>query len=153
MSNELQIPLSKLGTKTYFDSYRPSEQELRECPHVQMNSSQPWNPQSVSLGETSAEKKIPFGIYIGQTQRYLYHDPTEDDALLHTTGAWLHNRYIDQVDGFGYDIPDLRSTISLERHEEATAKVLSERFRIGIRQAKAVLKATTQKRFDQQPCR
>ena len=50
-----------------------------------MNSSQPWNPQSVSLGETSAEKIIPFGIYIGQTQRYLYHDPTEDDAS--TPGA------------------------------------------------------------------
>ena len=143
--DELDLPLRTMGTKIYFESYKPSDKELRECVHIKMNSPNEWNPHEVVLGEVSTDDTEPFSIHIGKVQRYVYQDPTEDDALLHSTGCWLHSREIQQVDGFGNDIPDIRPTVSHDRHQAATEKSLCEKFGIGLKQAKATLRVTTQK--------
>ena len=51
MGDGLIIPLIKNGTKIYFDSRTPTEEELNMCQHIQLTSSNEWNPESVVLGE------------------------------------------------------------------------------------------------------
>jgi len=47
----LTIPMKYQGTKLTFHSSLPTEQELNELQHIELTSSQLWNPGDVQLGE------------------------------------------------------------------------------------------------------
>ena len=51
------IPLIRNGTKIYFDSRTPTEEELNMCQHIQLTSLNEWNPESVVLGEVKRKSK------------------------------------------------------------------------------------------------
>ena len=50
---DLEIPLKTKGTKIFFNSRVPTEDELRDCPKISMTSEAPWNPSDVALQEVS----------------------------------------------------------------------------------------------------
>ena len=47
----LTIPLHLKGVISFFDSHKPSEEELETCRHVTMTSDTPWNPHDHSFAE------------------------------------------------------------------------------------------------------
>ncbi|CAJ1926922.1 unnamed protein product, partial [Cylindrotheca closterium] len=46
-------------TKLLFDSRAPTDQELANCPHIDMTSKVPWNPGTVQLGKVSIVHEDP----------------------------------------------------------------------------------------------
>jgi hypothetical protein len=89
------------GTKIQFTTRTPTQDEMRDCPRITMTSPTPWNPNDVTLNETSSNptKNIPMCRIshiskVGTTQRhrhYEYLDPTSDKALLHSIDLCLKN--------------------------------------------------------------
>jgi hypothetical protein len=55
VSNDLHIPLQSHGTKIKFRSRVPTTHELATCPHVQMTSASPWNPDTVHMAQVTAQ--------------------------------------------------------------------------------------------------
>ena len=64
VNDELTIPMTTKGTKVLFQSRVPSNKELETCPHIEMTSSEQWNPNEISMVKSiSSDKNIP-GITI-----------------------------------------------------------------------------------------
>ena len=47
------MELHMSGPIVYFDSHSPSEEELRNCPHITLSSPHPWDPTSVTFPKSS----------------------------------------------------------------------------------------------------
>ena len=47
---DVHIPLTYQGTKLFFNTRSPTEDELQSCIHISMTSDMPWNPGEVHLG-------------------------------------------------------------------------------------------------------
>jgi hypothetical protein len=162
VNDELQIPMIAKGTKIQFASRTPTTQELDECPHIVMTSPASWNPQDVSLSETSTTLEDSLPNYreshisrVGSVRRYEYLDPTSDEALLHSINPSLVSlkeqisvRSIRQATTYDRDLEDTparHTFVSTERHSKISAELIAERFGIGPGRAKATLRATTQR--------
>ena len=150
----ISIPLSTKGTKIFFSTFKPSRIQLDTCPHIQMNSAEPWNPQEVIMGQVISENGLPFSIStLGtdnvRSKRYL--DPVTDEALIDSSGfGYWHQdvvikRQACEVIQYGQETQMPRITISTDRHQKVTEHLLAERFGIGIDRARATLRSTTQK--------
>ena len=56
VKGEVTIPLYTKGTKVCFDTHKPSQDKLNQCPKIVMNSARPWNPQDVVMGQTETQR-------------------------------------------------------------------------------------------------
>ncbi len=87
--SDLTIPLSTYGTKVGFRTCVPTQEELRDCEHIQVTSSQPWNPSDVVMIQETDQSVITpwqrrsYPHYHANENRYEYSDPNSDEALLH----------------------------------------------------------------------
>ena len=46
-ADSLNIPLSADGTKIQFSTRSPTDHEMNTCPHIEMTSPVPWEPQEI----------------------------------------------------------------------------------------------------------
>ena len=163
----LIIPLTKSGTKIYFDSRTPTEEELNNCEHVHLTSINEWNPESVVLGEMKTQKaqvrqmkevksmmddNNPYSF--AEESKYYYNDYRDYDTTLidiDPNYVMLKERLIEKVLTDRYANHDntetmmaRRSYTSKGRHKQLTSLQLAEDWCIGYRRAEATLKATTQ---------
>ena len=164
--DEFSIPLSIRGTKVYFQSRAPTQHELDTCIMIEMTSPLEWNPYDVTLGsvysQQGATSPTPLAVkvattYTGQAydnSHYAYHDPTSDEALLHSINPCLIEakelmikqvRFESQLTAVPDDVPARHTFISLERHNKISAESLAEMWGIGLKRAYATLEATTQR--------
>ncbi|CAJ1965439.1 unnamed protein product [Cylindrotheca closterium] len=148
------VALKAKGTKLLFDSRAPTDQELANCPHIDMTSKVPWNPGTVQLGKISIAHKDP-----------PIDDPRSNEAELRQLDPIMQGmnewrtvqqtivngeRFFQQVgrmddDARFADVPVRPSIVSTERHTKATAENLSERLGIGLHRARATLRSTLQR--------
>ena len=56
VNDEVSIGMRTLGTKILFESMSPTDQELRECPHIEIISKSEWNPGTITLGQTVVQQ-------------------------------------------------------------------------------------------------
>ena len=119
--NEIIIPLKTKGTKVLFTTHKPLQRELSSCPMIYMNSANPWNPKTITMGRVRSAYHQDFKIStvnVDQvvTDRYLELD--SDQAILDSVGCAGFDIQcsINQATVFGHDIPDLNYSVSTDRH-------------------------------------
>ena len=168
--DDVMIPLDYHGTKLRFESRVPTQYELTHCVHIHMTDVNPWNPDSVILGQlqsantmniishmrTTAHSFMVDNPYsYASTLEYEYLDPTSDDSILHSyNGVHTHlkERMVTQLSNVNTalhpvsdDVPICPSFVSNKRHPKLSAERLSELWGIGLHRAQATLDVTTQR--------
>ena len=163
--DNLTIPLSTRGTKVYFTTRSPTEDELNRCHHISLTSEREWNPDQIDLSIRAVQatthplwstrrqiSAMNVGYPEGTTIQYEYSDVNNEHSLLHQIepslvciGELISARQKEESSYTMADIPARRSFVSNERHKGITALDLAESWGIGPKQAKATLLATTQR--------
>ena len=164
-SDSVNIPLNTKGTKVYFTTRSPTEDELNICAHIELTSSREWNPEQVQLSirtirAASSEQwkarrqvsAINMAYCNGASILYEYTHMNSDESIMHQIEPSLvcikemvTERYNEDQSYSLEDVPARRSFISDSRHKSVTALELAESWGIGPKQAKATLMATTQR--------
>ena len=143
--HEVTIPFNTDGTIIYCDTRTPTQKELEALPHIHLSSPHDWDPHDI---------KFPC----------VDHDGDREDSVIRTDfpfqGTVFDQEEVTkrivasvQIDEAGLqpeffprtDIPAERTFISKERRGTVTAQSLSERWFIGLSQAKKTLASTTQR--------
>ena len=71
-NDNMTTPLSTKGTKVYFTTQFPTDEELNHCHHIQLTSLREWNPKSIKLSIRSV-KAVPIRGWNVQRQVSAYH--------------------------------------------------------------------------------
>mgnify|MGYP003326537431 FL=1 len=135
------IPLQTKGTKIYFQSRTPTENELSSCAHIELTSPREWNPQEVTMAqiETTIYQESPISTY--DDGNHLL--PNLGDLVQKVLLSEQNNLTVSTVDS--HPVNPRQSFVSNERHQQISANTLAERFGIGPLRAHATLRATTQR--------
>ena len=142
--DEFLIPLSHEGTTIFVDTRAPTAKELQELPHIEMTSKAPWDPRDVCFPEP--QRLVEEGRLASRVNQIRRIDPQEgaDDGLYNTER--FVERLIAQVNvnEMPTDVPTRKTFLSKARHSQVTAEELSDRWCIGLAQAKNTIEVTTQ---------
>ena len=142
----LIIPLQSEGTTIYLSTRTPTERELHECPHVELTSKSMWNPRDVQFPDP-VEMVDEGGVMIAsvttkdtinQAEMIVGLNPNDIITRL------IAEIRVGSADQAFNDVPLRRTFISDERHIGVTAEEISERWCIGLSQARDTVKVTTQ---------
>ncbi len=143
---ELRIPLTMEGTIIFFHSSTPTVLELDTCPHIHLTSDAEWNPHTVQLAAYARTVEVGvkttdvnFNGNLGDVKA----DETEI-GLAQISTIYSFREMADAVDQQRI-IGATNTFVSQKRHPQVTKEQLSERWNIGISQAKKTLEVTTQK--------
>ena len=149
------IPLSSFGTTLGFETFAPTDKDLLTYEHIILTSNSPWNPQEVRFPEPS--QLVEAEVYAlssmtpnfsakAQAERMVYQVQVHDTTLYEYSNT-LADRLVAQVmvNDHTTDVPGQKTFRSDERHATVDANELSERWGIGLKQAKQTVKATTQR--------
>ena len=151
----LTVSLTMRGTKTYFVTRVPTDSELHNCPHVNLTSSDEWEPATVHLQSVASS---PSDSDDWRVQRHVstlttspepgdkfsYTDIKTDECILHEINPVLV-RLSELHTEMQHDVPSRNTFISNERHKRHDAISLADTWGIGINRAKATLNCTTQR--------
>ena len=141
----LIIPMEADGTTIHFSTRTPTDQELRECPHVIMTSRAERNPRSVVFPEHTCEcgdePKPSRTISAIQREALVVQ---EDEIQLEPATMAAEIR-VENPFEVADDVPLRRTFISKDRHPRVTPEDLSERWGIGLTNATNTIRVTTQK--------
>ena len=150
------LDLTTKGTLIYGKSRTPTQYELEHCPHHIITSDNLWNPHTVNLSVLHTDADTHIDPY---TSAYLFCviDQTVDDdyRILGDTSTMLdcrilhcadteYGRIVAAIGKVKEDLPFPHTFISTKRHTDVLPEDLSERWMIGIEQAKATIEASTQ---------
>ena len=137
---EVNVPLLLDGTNIFFQTTTPTQSELDNCPHVELTFDTEWNPNTVQLAAVqSAEAEDVFrdgfgGIEPGLLQIFSIYSFRE-----------MADNMRDQRNVSAIDVAERKTFVSKDRHPAVTKETLSERWNIGLNQAKQTLQVTTQR--------
>ena len=94
LTQDIFIPFETKGTKIYFKSRVPTEEELHNCTRFELTSLDTWNPEDIDMSINNVEtipRELPItNVRIAEVDTkhnitsYVYDDPTSDEAILHT---------------------------------------------------------------------
>ena len=164
---DFAMQLELHGTSIVAKTRTPTEKELHECQHIVLSAPHPWEPHSISFPTSSKTLQDVIDIHqsVGSVHTILHDDVEKDrgDIIYDLNG--MINAMIGSVrvqaepsrpkkvaatstDAEApdlFDIPELRTFESKERHTLVTPQDLSERWYIGLGQAASTLKKTTQR--------
>ena len=137
--DDILFPLQSLGTTIFFDTSTPTQYELDHSPHIILTLDTEWNPHTVQLAAVqSVEAEDMFDMFGGTepglqqiSSVYCFEEMAESLRMA---------RQICVI-----DVEERKTFISKERHAAVTSENLSERWNIGLNQAKQTLKVTTQR--------
>ena len=163
--------LESSGTNIYLRTWTPSQNDLESYPHIQLSSSENWDPRNVkfpkySLSERSkiesrsiaAVKRIKSDEYSVSNENEIdcgmidYNIMGINDDIISRLDILERNiSEIKEIKKFDSDpveekdIMDPLSFISNTRHSSITSAELSDRWCISLRQANMTLNATTRR--------
>ena len=155
-SHNITIPLQTLGTIIYANTCAPTDQELTTCPHIVLSSNTDWDPHHVRFPSHDVEEESKSTINAIQTrQQYdicnfchynvkpsfvstIVNPVTSAERLI--SSVQVHDPNLDRV-----DVPSAQTFHAKERKMTITTADLSERWFIGLKQAKKTICATTQR--------
>lgn len=120
------------GTTMQFSTRAPTDEELRECPHVIMTSRAEWNPRSVIFPdhtgdcEDEDDQKPPMSVSAVQREMLF---ATEDELQIKPTvvaARLIAEIRVENPLEVSDDVPIRRTFVSKERHPRVTPEGLSE---------------------------
>ncbi len=138
--DDVTIPLSISGTNIFIETTTPTQSELDHCPHIHLTCDSKWNPQTVRLAATRSVEAEAMddggGVEPGLAEISSVFCSKSLAEGLNSQRA-LNSTQV--------DIPAARTFVSNNRHSSVSNENLSERWNIGLQQAKQTLKVTTQR--------
>ena len=84
-AHDLHLPFTTSGTTIYWESTKPSTEEIEKYTHIILTSDEPWSPSTVQLRQGSAEEKGSIfnnRIIFEITTSHSDHDEYESDYIL-----------------------------------------------------------------------
>jgi len=152
--SEFCMDLMMAGTIIYADTHTPTDLELKECPHIVLSSSRPWNPHSVTFPRSSLtlEDVMVNARSVSATRSHSLVDEVhgEDNVIFDLTStrrriAGMKIIRDDTIDVGTTDVPNTNAFHSSGRHSDVSPEALSERWCISLKAASNTLKKTTQR--------
>ena len=138
-SDDLVIPLLQSGTILFLNSSTPTPHELDTCPHITLTFDTEWNPHTVSLSAThSAEAEMHI---CGETEP---HPGLQQISSIYSLPA-MAKALAEQRQISVIDVEERKTFVSKQRHPAISKETLSERWNIGLVQAKQTIQVTTQR--------
>jgi hypothetical protein len=139
-TDDLTIPLLAQGTNIYFETTAPYQHELDKYPHIHFTLDTEWDPHSVclvaALRTAEAEMDIGDGV-----------EP--EPGLLQISSVFSAKRMAELLPQErnikAVDVEPRKTFRSNERHSMISSEQLSERWAIGLNQAKQTIRVTTQR--------
>ena len=152
---EFVMPMKTAGTTIYFDSRTPTDYELANSPHIVLSSQTPWNPSEVQFPKSKHHVEEGYPLHeIGRIRIHTKTTTTSDSFDLSNLmdgqdmTRTIATRLLAEIrivgDDLPADVPLPRTFMSDKRHTGISAEDLSERWSIGLAQARETIKATTQ---------
>ena len=152
--NEFCMGLAMAGTIVYADTFSPTDQELCECPHIQLSSAHSWDPHHVKFPKS----RRTLDEEIGGLRNISTVDISQQDNTVFSLDR-IHRRISSlkkpmpltnlnrptNINSGTTDVTSVPTFQSTDRHSDVTALELSERWGISIAAASKTLKKTTQK--------
>ena len=135
------LPLQSQGTVIFATTRTPTSRELEECPRIVLSSERPWDPQSVVFPITERDGmtlKQMREIEMITSQDVVYDIGKLPKYML--SSVRVSGMFAEQQT----DVPTPVTFTSKERHSTITPQDLSEKWSIGLEQAKETLRMTTQ---------
>jgi hypothetical protein len=130
--------LQSMGTTIFFDTSTPSQYELDHSPHIILTLDTKWNPHTVQLAAVQSAEAVDTFDTFGDTEPGLQ-QVSSVNCFAEMAENLRMARQICMI-----DVEARKTFISKERHSAVTSENLSERWNIGLNQAKQTLKVTTQ---------
>jgi hypothetical protein len=136
-TSDITIPLFLSGTTLFMETSTPTQHELDTCPHIHLTCDIEWNPHTVRLSaahsvevESVCDAMEPGLAQISSV--YCFREMAD---------AINQQRFIKMTH---VDVPAARTFVSSNRHSKVTGENLSEKWNIGLSQARKTLQVTTQ---------
>ena len=85
------IPLTPQGTNILFETWVPTQQELDDCPHVNLTSDTKWNPTEVRLPNASNNTQHLYGLQCSVLYTSCYHTNT----FIQKNSSLVEDRFIE----------------------------------------------------------
>ena len=137
----LFIPLASKGTKVQFETRTPTNDELENCPKIDLTSSNEWNPHQICMNPSLT-------LNIQQMTHRSHLDGNDDDnadnmllstislSLISLKECLLQAVQVQNISETDVNrVQPRQSFISHDRHQKITADRLAERFCIGPKKA------------------
>ena len=136
-TEDVTIPLLTKGTNIYFETTAPSQQELDKYSHIHLTLDTEWDPHSVCLSAIRiAEAETNIGDHV-------------EPGLLQISSVFSDSRMAELLPQARnirtIDVETRKTFRSKERHPIISGEQLSERWAIGLGQAKQTINVTTQR--------
>ena len=136
--DDITIPLSILGTNIFLNTHTPTQRELDSCPHIHLTSDVYWNPHTVRLASTQSEEAEDLPLHSFDEL---------DPGLTQISSVYCFSEMAESLRNLSAvqsNLPGHKTFISKQRHSAVTPEQLSERWSIGLTQAKQTIRVTTQ---------
>jgi hypothetical protein len=145
-TDDVEIPLHLLGTTIFFESRTPTSDELESCPHIHLTCDSEWNPHTVRLAAArSVEAEMVTRVGGNHSDRVLNFDPNDVElGLAQISSVYSFAEMVEAI-GNHRIVAATNTFVSQKRHSQVSPEQLSERWNIGLSQAKKTLQVTTQK--------
>ena len=149
------LPLSMKGTNVIANTRTPTQEELQTCPHIVLSSPHDWDPPRVRFPQSSrtVQEEVDMQRSIGGVGvSGAGGDRQEEEETEILDFGNILTRLISSIQVSQVavqvgvqDVPAARTFESKERHTTVSPEALSERWSIGLGQAKETLKRTSQR--------
>ena len=157
--NTFGMELFLEGTIVYANTFTPSDEELRTCPHITLSSEAPWDPQNVSFPDTrgSLEESMNDIRQVNSIRSSALLDDEDDDDVIFSLDGFARRiasmkkitpvEKVERpdIDTGATDVAIPNTFQSSERHSDVTAQTLSDHWGISLGTATKTLKKTTQR--------
>jgi hypothetical protein len=145
-TDDVDIPLRLMGTTVFFESSTPTTDELDSCPHIHLTCNSEWNPHTVWLAVARfVEAEAIIRVDGNDSNSVLSFDPHDVEiGFAQISSIYL---FCDIVEAIGNRriVAAANTFVSQKRHSQISPEQLSERWNIGLSQARKTLKVSTQK--------
>lgn len=143
-SDDIRIPLHMVGTNILFDSITPSDSELDNCRKIHLNSQHEWNPATAHQHFSNVK------IAALATTEYHHADDDETrdcDEIYNpdTFSRRISQQQLRAVSSILTDTTTPSIFVSKDRRIDVSPATLSDRWMVGLTQAKLTLQYTTQR--------
>ena len=139
----LYIPLTSQGINILFETRVPTQQELDDCPHVNLTSDTEWNPTEIRLPNASNNTQHLYGLQCSALITSCYHTNTfiqKISSLVvdHTSSEFASNQNMSDI-----SVP--QTFMSQDWKSFVDPDSLSDKWLIGRQQAQQTIQVTTQR--------
>ena len=136
----LQIPLTSKGINILFETQVPTQQELDDCPHVNLTSDYEWNPTEINLPNAS-NKTCQLDFQCSTLHTSCYDTNTFIQKISSLVGD--HTEFASNQNMS--DIPIPKTFMSQDCKSFVNPDSLSDKWLIGRQQAQQTIHVTTQR--------